>query len=350
MYRLALNPGGSTFYFGAVGEDGSAVRGYFAERGVDCPPNKNVAEFILETAAKGGKRKDNKRLDWNREWKESKENQNLLDEIKRINSTRSKIPASQTDTKHEFAAPVWEQTTMLTKRMFIQQWRDPSYIYGKLFVSVIVGSTYLPDPTLPLQKNLTADIPNLSFYSLQRLHLLQPRHQHPGYPKPHVHLLPHPHHPAHARQLGSAQVLQEPRPVGEARATLAHLRLDSFLHCEPRFRGPERAGQRGALLAPMVPAHRPTDGRVDGGLRFPNDAAVLCVPDELGAVDLRLCAELHGHQQRPSVLLRHVYAVQWGRGAVFAAGCFLEVLDVLGQSGDVLDWGRFGGDVEECER
>jgi ABC-type multidrug transport system ATPase subunit len=38
---LALNPGGNTFYFGPVGENGSSVIRYFADRGVECPPNKN---------------------------------------------------------------------------------------------------------------------------------------------------------------------------------------------------------------------------------------------------------------------------------------------------------------------
>jgi ABC-type multidrug transport system ATPase subunit len=44
---LALNPGGNVFYFGPVGEEGKAVIDYFASRGVQCPPEKNVAEFIL---------------------------------------------------------------------------------------------------------------------------------------------------------------------------------------------------------------------------------------------------------------------------------------------------------------
>jgi ATP-binding cassette, subfamily G (WHITE), member 2, SNQ2 len=34
---LALNPGGNMFYFGPVGENGSAVIRYFGERGVHCP-------------------------------------------------------------------------------------------------------------------------------------------------------------------------------------------------------------------------------------------------------------------------------------------------------------------------
>lgn len=136
---LALNPGGNTFYFGPVGENGRAVIKYFADRGVDCPPSKNVAEFILETAAKGGKRADGKRLNWNKEWRDSAENKELLAEIGRINSARSSKPGPQVDTQHEFASPIWLQTTTLTKRMFRQYWRDPSYLYGKLFVSVIIG-------------------------------------------------------------------------------------------------------------------------------------------------------------------------------------------------------------------
>ncbi|KAL6709778.1 ATP-binding cassette transporter snq2 [Coniothyrium glycines] len=140
---LALNPGGNTFYFGPVGENGKDVVKYFGDRGVECPPNKNVAEFILETAAKPVKRKDGNRIDWNDEWQKSRNNQDMLEEIERIKSARSQKVAND-KSKHdeeesEFAASVWLQTTMLTKRIFVQYWRDPSYLYGKLFISVIIG-------------------------------------------------------------------------------------------------------------------------------------------------------------------------------------------------------------------
>ncbi|KAI4255334.1 MAG: hypothetical protein LQ352_002620 [Teloschistes flavicans] len=135
---LALNPEGNTFYFGPVGENGAAVSSYFSERGVVCPPRKNIAEFILETAIKGGKRSDGKRMNWNKEWKNSQENANLLAEISQIKSDRSKLPARES-IEYEYASPVWLQTTTLTRRMFTQHWRDPSYYYGKLFVAVITG-------------------------------------------------------------------------------------------------------------------------------------------------------------------------------------------------------------------
>lgn len=137
---LALNPGGNTFYFGSVGENGNDVTKYFADRGVECPPTKNVAEFILETAAKPIKRKDGSRINWNEEWAKSSNNQEMLQEIERVKSERSKKASeNKHDKATEFAAPVWLQTTMVTKRIFTQYWRDPSYLYGKLFVAVIVG-------------------------------------------------------------------------------------------------------------------------------------------------------------------------------------------------------------------
>ncbi len=137
---LALNPGGNPFYFGPIGENGSAVIDYFAKRGTQCPPNKNVAEFILETAAKGGKRReDGKRVNWNKEWIESAENAAMLQEIQHLKDERSKQVPKQSKDQHEFAAAVQLQTYELMKRTFRSYWRDPSYLYSKFFVSVVIG-------------------------------------------------------------------------------------------------------------------------------------------------------------------------------------------------------------------
>ncbi|KAF3769587.1 putative ABC transporter [Cryphonectria parasitica EP155] len=138
---LALNPGGNTFYFGPVGENGSAVIEYFAERGVQCPPNKNVAEFILETAAKKPRGKDGKRVDWNEEWRTSPQAQEVQEQIEGLKLTRSRSTTAHQKKQNEteYAATTWMQTYELTKRIFRQYWRDPSYLYGKLFVSVIIG-------------------------------------------------------------------------------------------------------------------------------------------------------------------------------------------------------------------
>ena len=138
---LALNPGGNTFYFGPVGQKGQAVIDYFAARGVQFPPEKNVAEFILETAARPSKRPDGSKINWNKEWRDSQEAKDVVDEIEGLKLTRSKTvtEGQRKEQQREFASPVWLQTSELLKRTFKQYWRDPSYLYGKLFVAVIVG-------------------------------------------------------------------------------------------------------------------------------------------------------------------------------------------------------------------
>ncbi|KAF2185154.1 hypothetical protein K469DRAFT_739172 [Zopfia rhizophila CBS 207.26] len=123
---LALNSGGNTFYFRPVGDNGQGVTKYFADRGVQCPPNKNVVEFAPETAAKPAKRESGNRINWNEEWKKSESNKRLLEEIEHIKSSTSKAHTHSTHEEYEFAAPIWLQTTELTKRLFTQYWRDPS--------------------------------------------------------------------------------------------------------------------------------------------------------------------------------------------------------------------------------
>ncbi|KAK3639848.1 ATP-binding cassette transporter snq2 [Elasticomyces elasticus] len=138
---LALHPGGNCFYFGPVGENGKDVIDYFAQRGATCPPSKNVAEFILETAARPHRKPDGTKVNWNEEWKNSEAAQQVIEEIESLKLTRSKtVPEHvRKDQQREFASPVLLQTTELLKRTFKQHWRDPSYLYGKFFVSVIVG-------------------------------------------------------------------------------------------------------------------------------------------------------------------------------------------------------------------
>ncbi|KAJ3560733.1 hypothetical protein NPX13_g9202 [Xylaria arbuscula] len=141
---LALNPGGNTFYFGPIGENGKDVIEYFSQRGARPPPGKNVAEFILETAARPHTREDGTKVDWNEEWRNSEQAEKVIEEIDGLKKVRSAATQNEQGSKKkaeykEYAASTWTQTVELTKRMFRQYWRDPSYLYGKLFVAVIIG-------------------------------------------------------------------------------------------------------------------------------------------------------------------------------------------------------------------
>ncbi|TDZ36627.1 Brefeldin A resistance protein [Colletotrichum spinosum] len=134
---LALNRGGNTFYFGPVGENGSVVVDYFSQRGFPCPSSRNVAEFILETASTPSIR-DGKRIDWNQEWLNSEEHKAVVAEIDQI-AAEKRGPTTSSSAPTEFAASTTYQCYLLTKRMFVQHWREPSYMYSRFFVHVVLG-------------------------------------------------------------------------------------------------------------------------------------------------------------------------------------------------------------------
>ncbi|KAL2269279.1 hypothetical protein VTJ83DRAFT_1463 [Remersonia thermophila] len=146
---LALNPGGNTVYFGPVGEDGAAVVRYFADRGIQCSPGRNVAEFLLETAIKGARRADGSHIDWSDEWRKSAENRHLIDEVQKLKAQTEQPEAvaatlpspssAGSNPQSEFAAPWTTQTLLLTQRMFRRQWRSPSYLYARFWTAVISG-------------------------------------------------------------------------------------------------------------------------------------------------------------------------------------------------------------------
>lgn len=133
---LALGPGGNTLYNGPVGKNGSVVVQYFAERGFSCPPAKNVAEFVLETAMQPSML-NGKLIHWGEEWKNSEEARRIRREIEAFGVSQPQ-QSTQKPTS-EYAMPAVYQSWLLTRRLFIQYWRDPSYYYSRIFVNVILG-------------------------------------------------------------------------------------------------------------------------------------------------------------------------------------------------------------------
>ncbi|KAJ5764734.1 ABC-2 type transporter-domain-containing protein [Penicillium odoratum] len=133
---LALGPGGNTLYNGPVGQNGSVVVQYFAERGFPCPPAKNVAEFVLETAMQPSLL-NGKLIHWGDEWRKSDEASRIRKEIETFSVSQPPVVTQQSN--FDYAMPTAYQSWLLTRRLFIQYWRDPSYYYSRLFVNVILG-------------------------------------------------------------------------------------------------------------------------------------------------------------------------------------------------------------------
>jgi ATP-binding cassette, subfamily G (WHITE), member 2, SNQ2 len=95
-------------------------------------------------------------------WAESPEFEAIKQEVTSIVDTRANLGPSGPQHKHEFAATTWTQTRLLTKRLWINYWRSPSYGYGNLFsvlsTAIAAGFTFwkLGNSQLDLQERMFA--------------------------------------------------------------------------------------------------------------------------------------------------------------------------------------------------
>ncbi|TVY82747.1 ZEB2-regulated ABC transporter [Lachnellula suecica] len=139
---LFLAKGGRTVYFGEVGKSSAILKNYLESNGAHpCPSDANPAEWMLEVigAAPGTETK----VDWPAAWGASPEYQGVKGELQRLKETRPQetLASSSPGDKAiylEFAASAMVQQLEVTRRVFQQYWRTPSYIFSKL--SLVIGS------------------------------------------------------------------------------------------------------------------------------------------------------------------------------------------------------------------
>ncbi|KAJ7170618.1 ABC-2 type transporter-domain-containing protein [Mycena crocata] len=144
---LFLARGGRTVYFGDIGENSKVLTAYFEKYGAaPCPPAANPAEWMLEVigAAHGSKSVQ----DWPEVWMASEERTQIRAEFDQMAAE-----LSQTEDNGEsvagfesFAMPLSAQLWECFKRVWLQYWRTPSYIYSKLALvficSLFIGFTF----------------------------------------------------------------------------------------------------------------------------------------------------------------------------------------------------------------
>ncbi|OBT59510.1 hypothetical protein VE04_00545 [Pseudogymnoascus sp. 24MN13] len=148
---LFLAKGGNPVYFGPIGNNASILTGYFERNGAaPCGVTQNPAEWMLEVigAAPGS----STTIDWPHVWRASKEYQEVKSELgtlqcqRDIDDSSSEITTDAKQAFEEFAQPFFIQSWEVTKRVFQQTWRDPSYVYSKLalclFSSLFIGFSF----------------------------------------------------------------------------------------------------------------------------------------------------------------------------------------------------------------
>lgn len=165
---LFLKKGGQTVYFGDIGKDSRTLIDYFERNGADpCPPEANPAEWMLHVigAAPGS----HTTIDFAEVWNNSPERRAVRAEIDRLldefgalhrTQTRESIKEQQKQIR-EFAAPLWTQYVLVTRRTFEQYWRTPRYIWSKIIL--VVFSALFNGFTFFRAQNSLSGMQNLMF-------------------------------------------------------------------------------------------------------------------------------------------------------------------------------------------
>ncbi|ODV86673.1 hypothetical protein CANARDRAFT_6249 [[Candida] arabinofermentans NRRL YB-2248] len=138
---LFLARGGRTVYFGDLGENCETLIEYFEANGAHpCPPHANPAEWMLEVigAAPGS----HARYDYHEIWMNSPERKAVRDELAKMEAELGKLPVSQgMSSTQEFATGLFAQYLIVTRRVFQQYYRTPTYIWSK-FLLVIFSTLF----------------------------------------------------------------------------------------------------------------------------------------------------------------------------------------------------------------
>lgn len=132
-------------YFGDIGQNSETLTSYFEQNGArKCDSYENPAEWMLDIigAAPGSQNT----IDWPQVWRESKERQQIKIRLVEMQEKLAQEPIDSDPTAlRPFAADFNTQLVLVTRRVFEQYWRTPSYLYSKFALGgITVSPIHLP--------------------------------------------------------------------------------------------------------------------------------------------------------------------------------------------------------------
>ena len=152
---ILLQKGGKTVYNGPLGENSREMIEFFSSRsGHKCPDDANPAEcacpshwasltcpVMLEEIGAGAGSKAGK-IDWHQQWLDSEERKTMereIDELHAEAGDRKSAAEESGDSSRQYASTMSVQLREVTKRVFVDYWRSPTYIAGKVALNAVAG-------------------------------------------------------------------------------------------------------------------------------------------------------------------------------------------------------------------
>ncbi|KAL1889018.1 Multidrug resistance protein [Sporothrix stenoceras] len=158
---LLLAAGGRTVYFGDIGPHASTLIKYLETQrsadstAPDCAPDENPAEWMLRVigAARDEVQVSDHVQDWAATWRASDEYRVVQAELASLEGVTEGHQDNAIDADSSaptYAAPFTTQLATVTRRVWQQYWRTPSYIYAKLALcfgtALLIGLSFRAAP------------------------------------------------------------------------------------------------------------------------------------------------------------------------------------------------------------
>lgn len=155
--RLLFLVDGKTVYFGDVGPDSRILINYFEGHGArKCGVEENPAEWLLDVTSHAPDLK--KEMTWPEAWHVSEERQDIKRTLEAMKKALTKEVAKDEDaTSSEFATSFIRQLCVVARRNLEHDWRTPSYLYSKLFLTAGAVSITSPIDMRDLTKSSGLD-------------------------------------------------------------------------------------------------------------------------------------------------------------------------------------------------
>ena len=144
---------GRSIYFGDIGLDSQTLIDYFHKQGArGCGTKENPAEWLLDIT--GSAQDASSTVDWPYIWQTSQERQRVKDHLRMMKEalSRSVVGFQEISSVGEFASSFADQLYRVIQRNFEHDWRTPSYLYSKVFLTF--GAVCIP-PTSAYEANIT---------------------------------------------------------------------------------------------------------------------------------------------------------------------------------------------------